>query len=146
MSDKVRRLLNELVPQPKRYIEGVVKSVSLDDLTCEVEPADGGAELVDVRLRSVIDGGQDGFLMIPVVGSDVTVAMLDEDTCFVTQYGAIQLYSIRTERESLKAVLDDLLDAIGRMVFATNQGPTVELVNAPEFVAIKQRLNALFKD
>lgn len=144
MSELVQRLLKELTARPSQVLTGTVTAVDKAALTCEVDPHDGGAGHVQVRLRSVVDSATNGFVIFPAVGSDVTLLLLDEDTALVVQYGAVEVYSIKTDTESLKAVLSDWLDAIGQMVFTTNQGPTISLVNAPAFVAIKQRLNNLF--
>ena len=144
MSEVVKRLLQELTARPNQVVTGTVTKVDKAALTCEVDPHDGGAGHVQVRLRSVVDGGTDGFVIFPKKGSDVTLLLLDEDTALVVQYGAVEVYSIKTDTESLKVVLSDLVDAIGQMVFTTNQGPTINLVNAPTFTAIKQRLNNLF--
>ncbi len=143
MSEKVARLLAQLTERPNQVVTGTVTAVDKEALTCDVARDDEGADHIQVRLRSVVDGGQDGFVIFPAVGSNVTLLLLDEDTSLVIQYSAVEVYAIRTETESLKAILSDLLDAITNQVFATNQGPTIQLVNAPDFAAIKQRLNSL---
>ena len=127
-------------------VTGTVTAVDKTALTCDVQPDNEGAEFVGVRLRSVVDNGTDGFVIFPKKGSSVTLLLLDKDTALVVQYSAVEVYSMRSETESLKAILSDFLDAIGQMVFTTNQGPTIKLVNAPAFAAIKQRLNALLHD
>jgi hypothetical protein len=146
MSDVVKGLLKQIVGGPAQVVTGTVTEVDKDALTCDVARDDEGADHVQVRLRSVVDGGKDGFVLIPKVGSNVTLLLLDKDTSLVIQYSAVEVYSIRTETESLKGILSDWLDAIGQMVFTTNQGPTIKLVNAPDFVKLKQRLNGLLAD
>jgi hypothetical protein len=127
-------------------VTGTVTDVDKADRTVDVNPDDEGAPLLGVRLRSVVDDAKDGFTIWPVIGSTVTVLMLDDHTGLVVQYSAVEAFSLRTEKESLKDVLSDFLDAIGRMVFTTNQGPTIKLVNAPEFTDLKTRLDLLFSD
>lgn len=127
-------------------VTGTVTDVDKADRTVDVDPDDEGAPLLGVRLRSVVDDAKDGFTIWPVIGSTVTVLMLDDHTGLVVQYSAVEAFSLRTEKESLKDLLSDFLDAIGRMVFTTNSGATIKLVNAPEFVAIKNRLPLLFSD
>jgi hypothetical protein len=144
MSEKIKSLLNQLTARPGQVVTGTVVSVNKDAMTCDVARDDEGADHLQVRLRAVVDGGQDGLVLFPVVGSNVTLLLLDEDTSLVIQYSAVDVYSIRTATESLKSILSDFLDAIGEMVFTTNQGPTIKLVNAPAFQDIKQRLNGLF--
>lgn len=146
--DNIVSLMKQLVLSDlaAMVVTGVVKSVDKAERTIDVDPDDEGAELAGVRLRSVVDDAKDGFTIWPVVGSTVTVLMLDDHTGLVVQYSEVEAYSMRTGRESLKAILSDFLDAIGHMVFTTNQGPTIKLVNAPEFTAIKQRLDLLLLD
>jgi hypothetical protein len=146
MSEKIKSLLNQLTARPGQVVTGTVLSVDKEAMTCDVARDDEGAEHLQVRLRAVVDGGQDGLVLFPVQGSNVTLLLLDEDTSLVIQYSAVEVYSIRTATESLKSILSDFLDAIGEMVFTTNQGPTIKLVNAPAFQQIKQRLNGLLSD
>lgn len=145
MSENIQKMLLHLTSRPAKVVTGKVTNVNKTALTCDVAPDDEGAEFVNVRLRAVEDGGQDGIILFPVKGSSVTLLLLDEETALVVQYSAVEVYSIRTANESLKSILDDFLDAIGNMVFTTNQGPTIKLVNAPAFAAIKQRLNGLLQ-
>ena len=144
MSEAIVRMLKAIVAEHDKVVTGTVTSVDKEAMTCDVQPDNEGAEFVNVRLRSVLDDGQDGIVIFPKEGSSVTLLLLDEHTALVVQYSAVEAYSIRTEAESLKTILEDFLDAIGQMVFTTNQGPTIKLVNAPAFTAIKQRLNGLF--
>ncbi|GGG33422.1 hypothetical protein [Hymenobacter glacieicola] len=127
-------------------VTGKVTEVDQAERTCDVDPDDEGAPLVSVRLRSVVDDEQNGFTIWPAVGSTVTVLMLDDHTGLVVQYSEVEAYSIRNQKESLKAILSDFLDAVLNQVFTTNNGPTIQLVNAPEFTAIKERLDLLFLD
>lgn len=145
MSEKIHRLLNILTAKPNPVKTGVVTAVDMDELTCDVEPDDEGAELVGVRLRSVADDSvTDGFIIIPTVGSSVTVLMLDDDTAILVMASTAQLLTLATENESLKSILADTFAAIGRMVFTTNNGPTTKLVNAAEFAGLSDRLDNLF--
>lgn len=147
MSEKAQRLLQELVKMPHPIIQGTVTAVNLGELTCDVDPDDEGAEIPDVRLRAEAEEGEgNGFIIIPAVGSKVTVVMLDKNTGVLLQARTAQLLTLATENESLKKLLQDTYAAIGRMVFTTNQGPTIKLVNAAEFTALSQRLDLLLKD
>lgn len=145
MSEKIQQMLHQLTERPTKVATGTVTAVDKTALTCDVAPDNEGAEYVNVRLRAVEDGGQDGIILFPVVGSSVTLLLIDAETALVVQYSAVEVYAIRTATESLKSILDDFLDAIGQMVFTTNQGPTIKLLNAPAFAAIKQRLNDLLQ-
>jgi len=39
----------------------------------------------------------------------------------------------------------DLISAIKAMKFTTNMGPTIELINRPEFIAIENRFKSFLK-
>jgi hypothetical protein len=49
-----------------------VKSVNESVLTCDVEDSDE-LEIFDVRLRATVDGSDDGFVLVPAVGSWVLI-------------------------------------------------------------------------
>ena len=53
MSEKAQNLLKQLLDLKHPVKSGVVKSVNLENLTCDVDPDDEGAELPNVRLRAV---------------------------------------------------------------------------------------------
>ena len=53
---------------------------------------------------------------------------------------------LKTESESLKKLMTDLMKAILNMKFMTSQGPTTLLMTAAEFTAIQTRLNTFLKD
>jgi hypothetical protein len=58
----------------------------------------------------------------------------------------VDLITLKTVRESLKAWNKDLLAAIRRQVFTTNSGATIRLVNDLEFQQLDTRLDNLFLD
>ncbi|MES2730041.1 MAG: hypothetical protein V4621_08125 [Pseudomonadota bacterium] len=127
-------------------VTGVVTSVDKDDRTIDVDPDDEGAELVGVRLRSVVDDVQDGFTIWPVVGSTVTVLMLDDHTGLVVQYSAVEGYTLNAGEESFKQLMADFFSVIGRLVFMTNNGATLGLT--PDSITavndLARRSNLLF--
>lgn len=76
MSDpkhELQQALNEFVfrRQTIAVFPAQVKSVNETDLTCDVE--DSELEIYDVRLRATVDGADDGFVLLPAVGSWVLV-------------------------------------------------------------------------
>lgn len=78
MSDpkhELQKALHEFVwsRQTVTVFPAKVKSVNESDLTCDVEGTDD-LELYDVRLRATLDGNDDGFVLIPALGSWVLVA------------------------------------------------------------------------
>lgn len=52
---------------------------------------------------------------------------------------------IRNGDHSLKTLIDALFERINEMVFTTNVGPTIKLVNAPQFQQLKERFGELLK-
>ena len=77
MSEKAKSLLNMLVDHPPQPLTGTVKAVDLSAGTCDVEPNDGGADILGARLRAVLDGAAVGLLLVPAVGADVVLLPLD---------------------------------------------------------------------
>lgn len=63
----------------KQVIAGTVEAVNASKNTCTVAPADGGATYYGVRLRPAIGDGEYGILIIPKVGSQVLVGLIDND-------------------------------------------------------------------
>ena len=63
----------------------VCKVVSVDKYlnTCDVDPLDGDAGLLDVKLTAT-EGNQAGFIVCPEIDSSVIVTFLDKDTAFVS--------------------------------------------------------------
>lgn len=71
------------------------KVVSVDNHTCDCEPVSGGANFLDVRLRSILDNGTGGIILKPKVDSIVIIGLLEnnEATAFVIAYSDIdELY------------------------------------------------------
>lgn len=54
-------------------------------------------------------------------------------------------YTVKRDSETLRAILEDLIDAILKETHATGTGPSGPPLNAPQFQAIKQRLPDLFE-
>lgn len=70
----------------------------------------------------------------------IDAEIIDEYTLKVTDK-----ISIQNEEESLKELMEELLEEIGKMKFTTNAGPTIKLLNKPMFDSIKDRFNKLLK-
>ena len=107
----------------------VCKVISVDkDLnTCDVEPLDGDAELLDVRLTAT-EENQTGFIVYPEIDSSVIVTFIDKDTAFVSMCTETEEILINggtngglINIETLISNLDKnnlILDAIKRVVSA----------------------------
>lgn len=139
----------------------VVISVDKAKGTCIVK-ADGLE--YKARLASVINNDADKFLLYPKVGSKVLISCIEEDLhqLFVAKYSEIEAFqfkigycemsmdatgfNFKKQNETLKGLLIELLAEIQKMVFTTNMGPTIKLVNAPEFESIESKFKNLLKD
>jgi hypothetical protein len=138
-----------------------VVSVDKTKGTCKVN--DGEIDYTDVRLSSMIDGKNQRFYLYPKVGSSVLVSPIKEDikNLYIEAYSEVESldlninevqlqidkdgFLLRKQNEDLKKLMDDLLKAILRMKFTTNQGPTIQLINRQEFVNINNRFNQFLK-
>jgi phage baseplate assembly protein gpV len=139
-----------------------VLSVDKAKGTCKV--SDDEIEYTDVQLSSVIDGNDKKFYLFPKVGSSVLVSPINEDLhrLYVEAYSEIESLSIvvetvkfqmdaagfllKKENETLKALMVDLIEEIKKMKFTTNNGPTINLINTPQFTAIGDRFKNFLKD
>lgn len=133
------------------------KSVNWSEKTMEAEGVTDGAAFFGVQLGvgSCYQRPQVGalclvgvienqptqtFLIAPdaLDGIDVTV----KDVRIESDGAKL---SVSNGSENLKDLFDSLFDSIGRMVFTTNMGPTVNLVNKMEFEQLKTKFNNLLK-
>lgn len=148
----ISELVKKLSDDPTIEIYSIactVDSVDSAERTCDVTPNNGDAQIFGVRLQSVVDEDSiepKGFIIFPVVGSEILVTFINSQTGYVGSYSEVDLYIIESKNESLKAILSDLIDAINNIQVTTPQGPsTPPLLNKAEFDAIKLRLDKLLK-
>ena len=115
----------------------VCKVISIDkDLNiCDVEPLDGDAGLLDVKLTAT-EGNQTGFIVYPEIDSSVIVTFLDKDTAFVsmcteveevvfnggTNGGLINIDTLILELNKNNAILTALIQGFSTFVPVTNDG------------------------
>lgn len=76
---QVGRALKQFVKDSLRWpvITGTVRAVNGD--MCDVDPADGGPTLYDVRLKPAATDGQMGMIAYPMKGSNVVLLRLNGD-------------------------------------------------------------------
>lgn len=74
-TEAIRRKLKEMFAGDDQVFPATIKEVNEDEFTCSVL-FDDELEYTDVRLRSVIDPGKQGFCFIPKVGSMVMVGRI----------------------------------------------------------------------
>lgn len=152
MSNEVREILQRNV---RNWIPGstVGQVTAVDGTdTCTVEPVDGGATLYKVRLRSTIDGNDEGVVSIPSVDSYVIVSPIDhnENKLFVSRFSNVESWHVKTENSTSIELKDDGTTEIkgdGSTITLNNDG-TVNL-NGSNFGSlikineIVDRLNAI---
>ncbi len=138
-----------------------VKSVNKDNGTCVV--IDDELEY-EVRLLSIINEDKQGFYLFPKVGSSILIAPIEEDInrFHIVAYSEIENLKItidkcelnfdkngfllKKENETLKKLMADLIKAIKAMKFTTNNGPTINLINIADFIALEKRFNQFLKN
>jgi hypothetical protein len=140
-----------------------VTVVSVDKAkgTCTV--SDDEIEYTDVQLAAVVDATSNRFYLFPKLDSSVLVSPINEDLhrLYVEAYSEIESVAIvidgvqfhvdkdgfllKKENETLKLLMGDLIAAIKAMVFTTNVGPTINLVNLADFELLEQRFNNFLK-
>ncbi len=156
-------LQNGLKAFKKRDIATIsveVKSVNKDNGTCIV--IDDELEY-EVRLLSIINEDKQGFYLFPKVGSSILIAPIEEDInrFHIVAYSEVENlkygientelnidkngFLLKKENETLKKLMEDLIKAIKAMKFTTNQGPTINLINIADFIALEKRFNNLLK-
>jgi hypothetical protein len=137
-----------------------VVSVNAGNKTCDLQPVDDSAKLFDIPFNADVD--VDGLVNYPKQGSHVLVVFLDKHNaqiCNVSELdksylkiGTVEFkvdstgFMLKKQNENLKKLMADLLTAIKSMKFTTNQGPTINLVNIADFIALETRFNNLLKD
>lgn len=136
-----------------------VKDVDETKAICTLVDEDG-QEFFEVRLRPVLSDKK-SFILVPKVGSYVLAVRVEDDEDWmviaadeVTKVGyyigdtALELTDkvhVEAGGENLASLIDDLFAAIGKMVFTTNVGPTIKLVNKPEFEELRTKFKTLLK-
>lgn len=140
-----------------------VEVVSVDKSagTCKVK--DDVLEYTNVRLSSIIKPNGKGFFLFPKIGSSVLVSPINEDLkqLYVEAYSEVESldlkieglqfnldkdgFLLKKENETLKMLMADLLKAIKAMKFTTNNGPTINLINIADFIALESRFNQFLK-
>lgn len=123
---------------------------------------DEGLEF-EVRLASVINDDKQKFYLFPVIGSLVLVSPIEEDIhqLYVDKYSEIEEFNFKVgdcefsidknglnfkkENDSLRSLVLELITAIRAMKFTTNTGPTIKLINDPDFIKLEKKFKQLLK-
>lgn len=134
-------------------VSGIVKAIDGD--TCTVD------EFEDVRLNAIIDDLESQFTVYPKVGSEIIMGRMDgKDTMFVVRVSDIdkvtvkignQLlemkdgkFTIKSGNISLKSILNDGFDQLGKSIIMTPSGPgKFSVADKLVFQDLKDKTNQL---
>lgn len=159
--DGLKELIQELAKTSDEIYAKVCKVISVDaeEKTADLEPVDGSAVIDEVYIMTDHENG--GLYLEPVVGSLITVVFVNKETALMVSSSALKQFQIKIEstelqvdkdglylkreNETLKALVNDLLEAIKKMKFTTNTGSTIKLVNITDFINIQNRFKTLLK-
>ncbi|AWG24826.1 hypothetical protein [Flavobacterium kingsejongi] len=159
--DQIRTQLEFMAKAGAPPVTNIAQVNSVDEAagTCDLRDEDGQL-IFDVRLRPVLSGNK-SFIQIPAIDSYVLAVRIEDDEDWMiiacdqvekiawytgtTIFELTEKVHIESGGESLATLMDDLFQAISNMVFTTNTGPTINLVNALEFEALKTRFKTLLK-
>lgn len=154
--DELRTMLAAFAEKfgPKNTMLATVSSVDEAAFTCDL--TDDDANYKDVRLRPVLDGNESVTIfpktgtwvlairieeeeswMIVAVGEASKVRMIVDDCTYEIKDG----FLVQKGSETLKKIMDDLLQGIEQLTVNTNVGPSSVPINVATFVAIKARID-----
>ncbi|MDY0104392.1 MAG: hypothetical protein RBS07_15760 [Lentimicrobium sp.] len=142
---EIRKDLQKLASQYSPAMTNIarVKSVSVENKTC-ILLDDNKVEINNVRLLPVLVENK-AILKIPADNSLVLAIRLENtENWFVDAVTELEKMQIISGGESLSEVIADLIKAIRAMKFTTNQGPTINLINDPDFAAVQEKFNKIF--
>lgn len=89
-----------------------VKSVDTTNNTCDCEPINGDADLLEVRLMAQ---STDGFLIIPTVNSTVVVTMINKYTGYVAMFSGIEKIKLNGDNYDGLVKIGDLVDKLNAL-------------------------------
>jgi hypothetical protein len=137
-----------------------VTSVDQENKTADLKPLDGSSEIFDAYL--VTDDEKGSLYLEPKTGSLVCAVFVTKEIAVVVspselvklrlKIEGVELnidkdgFLLKKENETLKKLMVDLLQEIQKMKFTTNAGPTILLLNKPQFLAIENRFKQFLKD
>lgn len=149
-SQDIGELLKKIVKGPEETeneiysIVGKVKDIDGVERTVTVEPINGDADVLGVRLQASQDLNT-GIVVFPKLNSFVVVTFLNRNTGFISLVSEVDNIVIQNDTESLKDILNDLIKQINLLTVTTAVGPSGTPINFLNFEAIDKRINKLFK-
>ena len=122
---------------PFTVTEGTVKSVNETKKVCNVE-RDDLAELLEVRLNSIVSPGDDVFTIYPKIGSKVLCILIENNPtdAYILSVnnvdkfifnggqlgGLVKAQELKTQLDKLTARVDGIIDAITNSAVGTSDG------------------------
>lgn len=172
-ADAIKKLANPNDEVYAKVCE--VLEIDQDEKTVNVKPVDDTAEIYNVRLQAESETGglvlfpKVGSMVLVVFINKNNAAVvntseieklelviekselqIDKDK-FLFKREQVQLevdqegFLLKKENETLKKLMADLITAIKALKFTTNNGPTINLINIADFVALENRFNQFLK-
>lgn len=128
-------------------VVGEVTEVDEAARVCTVRPLNGDADLLDIRLQAQ-EKGEDGFVLIPAVGSWAVVTFLSKETGYVAKCSTVDKViwtvdkqqfeftkdgmslkndqaAFASEVEKMMDTLDALIQTLTEFQVSTNMGPSI---------------------
>jgi hypothetical protein len=152
-----------------------VLEVDAVEKTVNVKPVDDTAEIYNVRLQAESETGglvlfpKVGSMVLVVFINKNNAAVVNtseiEKLELVIENSELQIdkdkflfkreqvhlevdqegFLLKKENETLKKLMADLITAIKALKFTTNNGPTINLINIADFIALENRFNQFLK-
>ncbi len=99
MNELKENILRLVGNQPIQRQVCEVSNIDENKCICDCKPTDGSADFLDVRLRSVVDGSSNGFVVIPKDKSLVLVGLVGNDNAeaFVMATSDIEKVILKTD-------------------------------------------------
>lgn len=93
MDNEIKKAIEAIAKQvgPVQVIPATVTAVDRGNWTVDVNPVDGSADVLDVRLRSFAGDNKDGWVLVPAINSTVLIGFINNNNAnaYVASYGEI---------------------------------------------------------
>ena len=97
IQDIIREFISLRLNEEEIYsVIGTASNIDTTERTCDVAPIDGTADILGVKLQSIINGTK-GFVQIPKANSKVVVTFLNKQTGYVALCEEVDKILITTD-------------------------------------------------
>lgn len=100
------------IPDEVFSIRATVASLDLVNLTCDCEPLNEGADILNVKL---IADKTSGFVVIPTIGSIVYVSFLSPDDGYISMFSHIDMIKLNGNNYGGLVKVDDLVTKLNNL-------------------------------